>query len=89
MLDRCLNDVFADFLRNVTRPLLAYCSAHTSQDSMNPAASLRHRDDRGFNRIELLKADLLIQQFAAEFAFEHAIEAYEELIDSTFAEGRR
>jgi hypothetical protein len=89
LLDRSLNDAFADFLRTFTRPLLAYYSAHARQDSMSSAASHRRRADHRFNRIELIKTDLLKQQFAAEFAFEHAIEAYEELIDSTFAEGQR
>ena len=88
MHDRCLNDAFADFLRNFTRPLLAYYSPRASQDPMRPASNLR-RDDRRLNQTEFIRTDLLEQKFAGEFAFEHAIEAYEQLIDSTFAEGKR
>ena len=86
--DRCLNDAFADFLRSFTRPLLAYYSPRASQDSKRPASSLR-RNDRRFNQIEFIRTDFLEQKFAGEFAFEHPIEAYEQLIDSTFAEGKR
>ena len=88
MHDRCLNDAFADFLRSFTRPLLAYYSPRASQDSMWPASSLR-QNDRRCNQIEFIRTDLLEQKFAGEFAFEHAIEAYEQLIDSTLAEGKR
>ena len=87
MLDRCLNEAFAEFLRTATRPLLTYYSAHHRQDSMIREAC-RRRDDLIFSRIEPFRTDVLDRQFAAEFAFEHAIEAYEELIDSTFAGSR-
>jgi hypothetical protein len=41
------------------------------------------------NRTERSKVDLLKRRIAGQFSFERAIEAYEELIDETFAEGLR
>lgn len=82
MLDRWINDVFAGFQRTFSRPLLAYYSANARLDSMSPATS-RRLAHRRLDRTDLLK------QSVAEFEFERAIEAYEALIDSTFAEGRQ
>ena len=58
-------------------PLLAWYSI---QDWMNA----RHRS---LSRRRILTAGLF-RQSVGEFNFEHAIEAYEELIDFTFAGGR-
>jgi hypothetical protein len=42
----------------------------------------------GLNRRKVSGVELFKQQIAGEFNFERAIEAYEELIDSTLAEDR-
>ncbi len=79
MLDRCLDILLAALLLTFFLPLLAWYSVLARLDS------LRSRS----NRSELFKMSLLKRQIAGELSFERAIEAYEDLIDSTFAEGRQ
>jgi hypothetical protein len=77
-LNRAWDAVLAASLLFFFLPLLACYSIlgglHLGRD---------RRDHTKTARINLLK-----KQIAGEFNFECAIEAYEELIDSTFAEGR-
>ncbi|MGC1463975.1 MAG: hypothetical protein WA802_17375 [Terracidiphilus sp.] len=79
MFDRFLNFFLAALLLAFFLPLLAWYSIRATLDSR------RSRP----NRSELSEIGRLKRQIAAEFNFERAIEAYEELIDSTFAEGHR
>lgn len=79
MLDRCLDILLAALLLTFFLPFLAWYSVLARLDS------LRSRS----NRSELFKMSLLKRQIAGELSFERAIEAYEDLIDSTFAEGRQ
>lgn len=78
MLDRCVDSLVAALLLAFFIPLLAWYFIRNAIDSRRSST----------NRAELFKIDLLERQIAGQFQFERAIEAYEELIDSTFAEGR-
>ena len=52
-------------------------------------SSMRGRSTRSaISQMDFAGIGLLKRQFAGEFNFERAIDAYEELIDSTFAGGR-
>ena len=79
MLDRCLNVLFAALLLAYFLPLLAWYFIRAALDSTRADS----------NRDELFRIDFLRRQIAGQFSFEHAIEGYEELIDSTCAEGRQ
>ena len=78
MLDRCADFLLAALLLTLFLPLLGWYSILAGLDSVSA----------GFNRRKESGVDLFKLQAAGEFNFERAIEAYEELIDSTFAEGR-
>ena len=73
LLDLCLDVLFITFLL----PSLAWYLVQTSICSSR----------NGFGPAMLLKTGVF-RKSVGEFNFEHAIEAYEELIDSTFAGGR-
>ena len=79
MFDRCLNILLDALLLAFFLPLLTWYFL---------AAKLASVHSRS-NASELYKISLLKQQIAGEFRFESAIGAYEALIDSTLAEGRR
>ena len=79
MLDRCFDLLLAALLLIFFLPLLAWYSVLARLDSWRSRS----------NQSELFKISLLKRQIAGELSFERAIEAYEDLIDSTFAEGRR
>jgi hypothetical protein len=78
LLDRCLDAVTAALLLVLCVPVFAWCSICAEVRSSVPALQ-RDKSPRTRN---------LQQQIAGEFNFERAIEAYEDLIDSTFAEER-
>jgi hypothetical protein len=77
MLDRCADVLQAALLLSYFLPLLAWYSILAAYESRR-AVSKRSRVSAAYH----------FKQTAGEFNFERAIEAYEELIDSTFAEGR-
>ncbi len=79
MFDRFFDLLLVALLLTFFLPLLAWYSILAKLDSRRS-----HR-----NRFELFEISLLKRQITGEFNFERAIEAYEDLIDSTFAEGRR
>ena len=81
MLDRCVNGAFAGLLLTFSLSLLAFYSILAELDSKVPALSRRSRMGRRRNHTEFLKL-----QMVEQFSFERAIEAYEELIDSTLAD---
>lgn len=84
MFDRILDVVFAVLLFTFLLPFLAWYAI------LAPSNSRRGRSTRSaISKIDLAGIGLLKRQFAAEFNFERAIEAYEDLIDATFAEGSR
>jgi hypothetical protein len=70
---------FAALLLTFFLPLLVWYSILASLESRRS----------GSNRSQLFKIDLFNPRIAGEFCSERAIEAYEDLIDSTFAEGRQ
>jgi hypothetical protein len=78
LLDRCLDAIVAALLLVLFVPVLVWYSIR---------AGLRSRAAI-FHRAKSSRIANLEQQIAGEFNFELAIEAYEDLIDSTFAEGR-
>lgn len=78
MFSRCLDAVLAALLLVFLLPSFFWYLIRTGLHS-RATVSHRNRTARVFS---------LKQQFAAEFNFERAIEAYEQLIDSTFAESR-
>jgi hypothetical protein len=78
LLDRFVDLLFAALLVTFFLPLLGWYSILAGWDSVRA----------GLNRRKVSGVELFKQQIAGEFNFERAIEAYEELIDSTFAEGR-
>ena len=84
MLDRCVKVLFAVLLLAVTLPLLAWYLLLSGIDSA--CTAIRRRASRNRNRLGSLRTGRLTKQFAGEFAFDRAIEAYEYLIDSTYAE---
>lgn len=87
MLDRCVKVSFAVLLLAVTLPLLAWYVLLAGLDSAYTA--IRRRASRRRNLVGSFRVGRLNQQFAGEFAFDRAIEAYEYLIDSTYGEGRQ
>jgi lipopolysaccharide/colanic/teichoic acid biosynthesis glycosyltransferase len=80
VFNRSVDNALAGLLLTLSLPLLAFYSILAQLDSVRPAFLRRFRVGRKFSRLELLKL-----QFAEEFGFERAIEAYEELIDFTVA----
>ena len=73
---------FVDFLLHALLvvfflPSLVWYFIHAAVDSRRT----------GLGRTKVFKVDLF-RQSVGEFNFERAIEAYEDLIDATFAEGR-
>ena len=78
LLDRFVDFLLMALILGFLLPLLGWYSILAGWDSVRAG---RHR--RKVSGIDFFK-----QQIAGEFDFERAIEAYEELIDSTFAEGR-
>jgi hypothetical protein len=88
LLDRCSDAAHAALLLAFFVPLLAWYLVLAGFDSAR-AATTRRRFSRGFKPLEHPGLGLLKQQFVGEFAFDHSIEAYEHLIDSTYAEGCR
>ena len=78
LLDRFVDLLFAALLLAFLLPLLGWYSILAGLDSLGA----------GFNRRKVPGADLFKQQSAGEFNFERALEAYERLIDSTFAKAR-
>lgn len=78
MFDRCVDAVVAALLLVALLPSLAWYSLR---------AGLRSRA-AAFHRAQPARIAALKQQIAGEFNFEHAIEAYEDLIDATLAESR-
>lgn len=78
LLDRCANLLLAALLLAFFLPLLGWYSILAGLDSVSA----------GLNRRKPSGVDLFKQHAAGEFNFERAIESYEELIDSTFAEGQ-
>jgi len=84
-LDECLSDfVFAVLLIAIALSLLAWYSLLGGLGSVRAAIFRRVR--RGRVPVPPQDFDLVQQQLAPEFAFDRAIEAYEHLIDSTYAE---
>jgi hypothetical protein len=83
VLERSVDIAFAGLLLAFSLPLLAFYSVLAKLDSASPAPFRRLRMGRRLSPIETLNL-----QFAEEFGFEHAIEAYEQLIDSTLASRR-
>jgi hypothetical protein len=86
LLDRCSDAALAALLLAFSLPLLAWYLIRAAFD-FACAAITHRRSGRGLNppkRSGLLR---LKPQFVGEFAFDRAIEAYEHLIDSTYAEG--
>jgi hypothetical protein len=77
-MKRAWDAVLAASLLLFFLPLLAWTSI---PGGLHLGRDRRHRTKTAGN-------NLLKKQITAEFNFERAIEAYEELIDSTFAEGR-
>jgi hypothetical protein len=86
LLDRCSDATLAALLLALSLPLLAWYLILAGFDSLRSAAT-RRQFNRGYKTLG--HPGLLKPQFVGEFAFERAIEAYEHLIDSTCAEGRR
>ena len=76
--DRIVDFLFAALILSFFLPLLGWYSILAGWDSVRA----------GLHRKQGSSVDFFKQQIAGEFNFERAIEAYEELIDSTFAEGR-
>jgi hypothetical protein len=72
---RSLDAVCAALLPVFFLPLLAWYSIRAKLDFRGEPA-------------EIAEIGLLKKQIVSEFNFERAIEAYEELIDSTFAKGQ-
>jgi hypothetical protein len=84
MLGRRVHAVLAVLLLFFSILLLVFRFILTGLVSVSLAVFRRRRANRRSIPFELLKL-----QYAGEFRFERAIQAYEQLIDSTFAEGRR
>jgi hypothetical protein len=78
LLDRFVDFLLMALILGFLLPLLGWYSILAGWDSVRA----------GRHRRKVAGVDLFKQQIAGEFNFERAIEAYEELIDSTFAEGR-
>jgi hypothetical protein len=78
LVDRYVDAVVAALLLLLFAPLLAWYWIR---------AGLRPRT-AAFRRGQSVRLATLNNQIAGEFNFEHAIEAYEELIDATLAESR-
>jgi hypothetical protein len=78
LLDRLVDLLLSALIFTFFLPLLGWYSILAGWDSVRA----------GLNRRKVSGVDYFKQQIAGEFNFERAIEAYEELIDSTFAEGR-
>lgn len=83
MLDRCAYHVLAALLLAFLLPLLAWRIVLASASTL----AARLRDGSAGNPAQRQRLNLLKQQLVGEFAFDRAIEAYEYLIDSTYAEG--
>ena len=79
MLDRCVDVAIAVLLLTFFLPLLAWYAILARVESRRSCS----------NRTNPFNSDLFSRQISGEFSFERAIEAYEELIDSTCAEGRQ
>ena len=87
----CLGLLFAGLLIALANPPFKLKRLAMSLSSAVAAMRNRRRacGARTVSDVELSALDVMREQWAAnEFAFEHAIEAYEELIDTT-AERRR
>ena len=78
MLDRFVDYLLAALILSFFLPLLGWYSILVGWDLVRT----------GLNRKRVPGVDFFKQQIAGEFNFERAIEAYEDLIDSTLAEGR-
>ena len=78
LLDRFVDFLLMALILGFLLPLLGWYSILAGWDSVRA----------GLNCRKVSEVELFKQQIAGEFNFERAIEAYEELIDSTFAEGR-
>ena len=78
MFDRFVDFLFIALLLTVFLPMLAWYSVLAELDSLGA-----RRKRRKVSLFEFFR-----QQSAGEFNFNGAIEAYEGLIDSTFAKGR-
>ncbi len=76
MLDRYVDFLLATLLLAFFLPLLVWYAIVATVSSRRPHHS----------RFQLFKISLLKRQIAGEFSFERAIGAYEDLIDSTFAQ---
>jgi hypothetical protein len=79
LLDRFVEFLFVALLFTVFLPLLAWYSILAGLDSLGA----------NFKPRKVTLVDFFKLQSAGEFNFNGAIEAYEGLIDSTFAKGRR
>ena len=77
MLDRCVDLLHSSLLLAFFLPVLVWYFIRARLNS-------RRTDS---NRAERSKVALFKRQIAGQFSFERAIEAYEELIDETCAEG--
>jgi hypothetical protein len=83
VLKRSVDTAFAGFLLIVSLPLLALSAFLVKLNSVRPAIFRWFWPGRSSRHID--RSNL---QAAPEFGFEHAIEAYEELIDATLTEGQ-
>lgn len=83
MFNRFLDIFLAALLFAFLLPLLAWYAIKAALNSRRDGSTRA-----AISKIDLAGIDLLRRQFAVEFNFERAIEAYEDLIDSTFVEGR-
>jgi hypothetical protein len=81
VLNRCVNNALAGLLFTFSLPFLVFGAVLAGLESRSPAILRRLRSFRKGGRLAFLKP-----QCAEEFGFERAIEAYEELIDSTLAD---
>lgn len=88
MLDRYSDAKLAALLLAFSLPLLAWYLIRAGFDFLRTLTA-RRLFGRGFKTLGQPALGLLKPQFVGEFAFDRAIEAYENLIDSTYAEGRR